>query len=319
MQTRRSNSLILIALLVAIGGFTARAGADPLDPGRHRAPGTYVWIGSHRLHIHCMGRGTPTVIFDSGLGGTALDWSLVQPQVARFTRACAYDRAGYGWSTRSPSARSSATIVAELHKLLGFGSVPGPYVLVGHSFGGFNMRLFAAAHPQRVAGLVLVDSSHEDQFRRFEDADLGLPAPRGGQQFVIDNHYEIPDGLPGELQGLARAFASSPDSIAALYGELRNFRISALQVSSADTPPDVPLVVITRGPQAGTSSPQARLRAGVWMEMQEDLARRSRRGQLVIARTGEHHIQLHEPAVVVEAIRSVVASSRGELGAGPAR
>jgi pimeloyl-ACP methyl ester carboxylesterase len=105
------------------------------------------------------------VVMEAGIGETGLLWSLIQPAVAQPTRAGVYDRVGLGWSDPSPRPRTALVMVEELHALLATAEVPGPYVLVGHSFGGL-VRLYAARHPQEVAGLVLVDSAHEDQYRR---------------------------------------------------------------------------------------------------------------------------------------------------------
>ena len=124
-------------------------------------------IGGYRLHINCTGTGSPTVILDAGLGGTSLDWSKIQPEVARFTRVCSYDRAGYGWSESGAGPRTSQQIVQELHLLLVHAQVNGPYLLVGHSVGGLNMRLYAYRYPGEVAGMVLLDSTNEHQFAQF--------------------------------------------------------------------------------------------------------------------------------------------------------
>ena len=126
-------------------------------------------IGGYRLNILCTGIGTPAVILDSGLGEPALSWIGVQTGVERSTRVCSYDRAGYGHSDPGPHPRSSLQIATELHALLEKSKTPGPYVLVGHSFGGYNVRVYAGLYRDEVAGVVLVDSSHEDQ-GRFEPA-----------------------------------------------------------------------------------------------------------------------------------------------------
>ncbi len=317
MSARNTALSTQLSILLFVFGCFSTAGAAPTDPQEHSAPGTYIWVGNHRLHIHCIGEGSPTVVFDSGLGGTALDWSRVQPEVARFTRACAYDRAGYGWSDPGPWPRNSEKIVCELDKLLGFAGVAPPYILVGHSFGGLNVRLFANLHPERVAGLVLVDSSHEDQFRLFEEAGLRSPVPRGGT-FFVRNQQQIPDGLPREQQSLAQAFAQSHDTAVSLQSELRYFRASARRVGAARTLPDVPLVVITHNTYGEFDQPPARLMAGLWLQMQQELADRTLGGRMVVAETNEHYIHLYEPDLVVNAIQSVVDTNRDHRACNPA-
>ena len=158
-------SLTLVGLLLL--GLSYQAIASALDASHYPPPGKLVDVGGYRLHINCTGTGSPTVILDAGLGGTSLDWSKIQPAVARFTRVCSYDRAGYGWSESGPGPRTSQQIVKELHLLLAHAQINGPYVLVGHSVGGLNMRLYAYRYPAEVAGMVLLDSTDEHQYAQF--------------------------------------------------------------------------------------------------------------------------------------------------------
>ena len=120
-------------------------------------PGRLVDVGTHRLHLSCLGEGSPTVVLDSALGASSISWVLVQPALARLTRTCAYDRAGFGWSDAGPLPRTASRIANELYELLRRAQVPPPYVLVGHSFGGLVARLFAGRHPDAVAGMVLIE------------------------------------------------------------------------------------------------------------------------------------------------------------------
>jgi pimeloyl-ACP methyl ester carboxylesterase len=108
------------------------------------------------------------VLLDSGMGVPAMGWMKVQPEVAKFTHVCSYDRAGYGWSDPGPEPRTSAQIATELKAVLDAAGERGPFVLVGHSFGGFNVRVFAGLQPKQVLGMVLVDASHEDWKQRLD-------------------------------------------------------------------------------------------------------------------------------------------------------
>ncbi|HEY9014914.1 MAG TPA: alpha/beta hydrolase, partial [Gemmatimonadales bacterium] len=161
-STRRSGRRVLrrigrtlaalVGLLVVLGlmgaGYEALAAAG--DARRYPAPGQLVDVGGYRLHIQCVGTGSPTVVLDAGLSGSSLDWSLVQPELGRTTRVCAYDRAGMGWSDPGAQPRTPRQIADELHTLLTNAGIAGPYVLVGHSLAGKNVRLFALAHPEEV-------------------------------------------------------------------------------------------------------------------------------------------------------------------------
>ncbi len=169
--------LVLVIALVALGGAGAiyQAVATALDQRAYPPPGQLVDVGGYKLHIHCLGQGSPTVILEGGLGESSPFWGWVQPGAATTTRVCAYDRAGLGWSEASPKPRDASTMAEELHTLLQRARIGGPYVLVGHSFGGKYVRLFAARYPGDIAGVVLVDSSHPDQFAR---------TPAGAMQYT---------------------------------------------------------------------------------------------------------------------------------------
>lgn len=306
---RRLPGISFRATILAVAFVTSFADlyARPLAS----APGMYIGIGNHQLHLHCTGEGGPTVILESGLGGNSLDWSRVQPSVTRFTRVCSYDRAGYGWSDPATEPRTAGQIAAELRRLLVYGSVPPPYVLVGHSFGGLVVRMFASLHPADIAGMVLIDSSHEEQFERFERAGVKRTFLPTGGAFFIGNHNQIPRGLPESLRPVAEALAVRSSAVRSLYSELRLMRHSTRQVRASDPLPQVPVVVITRNSKGGRDGADSDLMAMVWLQMQSELASRTGLGVLIEADTKDHYIHLTQPELVVDGIRSVVQMSRG--------
>src|SRR5271157_1582326 len=162
---RRALRVLALAFLLAVvlGSTYEQIGRwqDSQHPFRI---GRAVDIGGRSLNIDCAGSGSPAVILESGGGGYGgYGWRTVQAEVAKFTTVCWYDRAGEGWSDPAPTARSSATIVQDLHELLQRTPVAGPYVMVGHSIGGEYVRIFTARFPSEVAGVVLVDSTHPEQ------------------------------------------------------------------------------------------------------------------------------------------------------------
>jgi alpha/beta hydrolase fold len=144
---RAFGALFVLIAILALAGASYEAIAGGGDAHRYPPPGQLVDVGGERLHIDCVGEGSPTVVLESGLGGSSLDWRLVQPELGKTTRVCAYDRAGMGWSDPSPQPRTPRQIADELHTLLTHAGIAGPYVLVGHSLGGKNVRLFALTHP----------------------------------------------------------------------------------------------------------------------------------------------------------------------------
>jgi pimeloyl-ACP methyl ester carboxylesterase len=171
---RKATLWSLVALLVALViGAIYQAIATEIDQrAAFPGPGEMVDVGEHRLHMNCVGQGSPTVVLDAGWGYTSVEWSgWVQLEVAKHTRVCAYDRAGMGWSDPEPGPPNAAQTTAELHALLREADEEAPYVLVGHSLAGLYSRVYADRYPEEVAGMVLVDSSHPDQF---EGSELAL-------------------------------------------------------------------------------------------------------------------------------------------------
>src|SRR5687768_15970578 len=153
--------LVALSLSLALIGAIYETLAASGDAKAYPPPGRLVDVGGYRLHIQCVGTGSPTVVLDAGLGGMSLVWDLVQTEIGNTTQVCAYDRAGLGWSDPGPQPRTPGQIARELHTLLTNAGIPGPYVLVGHSVGGKNVRMFALQYPDQVAGMVLVDARSE--------------------------------------------------------------------------------------------------------------------------------------------------------------
>ena len=156
--------LLSLFLLPFCAGALWQAIASHRDLRQNPSPGRLVDVGGYRMHVNSAGTGSPIVILDSGLSDSSLSWVKVQPEVARFVRVVSYDRAGLGWSDPSPRPRNSRVFAEELHTLLHNAGIPAPFVLVGHSMGGYDVRMFASLFRSEVAGMVLVDASHPDVY-----------------------------------------------------------------------------------------------------------------------------------------------------------
>jgi pimeloyl-ACP methyl ester carboxylesterase len=320
----------LVGLLIAL----ACAGAvyEGIESYRDRRlyhpPGQLVDVGGYRLHLYCIGAGSPTVILEAGGGNPWLSWYKVQPRVAQFTRVCAYDRAGLGWSDPSPKPRTTKVIAEELHRLLQNAGIDGPLVLVGHSLGGMDVRMFANQYPAEVVGMVLVDSSHPDQEDRFPPEAKKLSA--ASHYVVRVMQITLPIGLPrllasrsvpAEVRPQFCAVFCRTKYLAAVRAEVEAVDENSAQVRALGGLGDLPLVVLSHDPEkvrfpGNLTEPVNR----AWGEMQEELAHLSSNGSRLVVKGAGHDIQIDQPDAVVDAIRKVVdqAGERVEARGKPA-
>ena len=315
-----------LVVVLPLAGVIYQFVTTKIDEYRYPARGEMVDVGDYSLHLYCTGEGgAPTVVMDSGLGGTVLDWQLVQPEVAKFMRVCTYDRAGMGWSDPGAQPRTSQQIVKELHTLLGNAGVQGPYVLVGHSFGGTNMQVYANQYSDEVAGIVLVDSALEDEEAVTLTRSL-QPSPVLLKILATIGVTRLPYTLGGEAPG-----QTSPDLLdeqAAISSHRKDAFAVADETSSLEESfdenraapmslGDKPLIVLTAGPlpsevitSQGLSQEQARQMDELHSESQIDLTRRSQNARQVIVEDSGHYIHVEHPDLVKDAIRQVVEAAR---------
>lgn len=321
--------LLLFGLFVMglpVVGLLYQRLAERIDALRFPPPGKLVDVGGYRLHLYCMGKAgqSPTVILEAGLGSTYLDWSRVQPEVAAFAHVCSYDRAGLGWSEGGTSPRSCSQMVTDLHTLLVNAHIPGPYILVAHSFGGLIVRLYADMYPQEVAGLVLVDTSHEDQ--------LSVPALAQGMKkdlrFLALARILASFGLvrlainaglrpndvtkyPPAIRRLLKASWKRAQAIQTVYREMVAFEAGAAQVrASRRFYNHLPLVVLTQSIPSEALTTAEKRPEDAWQAFQQDLVSLSSQSTQVIAEQSGHYIQLEQPELVVEAIKTVLQLTR---------
>jgi pimeloyl-ACP methyl ester carboxylesterase len=273
-------------------------------------------VGGRKMHIDCTGDGSPTVILDSGLGESYLSWRKVQPQIAKFTRVCSYDRAGLGYSDASSQPRTSNVIAEELHALLKAADILPPYVIVGHSMGGYDVRVYTSLYRNEIVGMVLVDSSHPDQENRFPPELKNMEGSwQRESQFVA---VTMPFGIPrllGLCEGdaLTRAADCNWHSAREQLAEMRAFSESAAETAKTGSLSDMPLAVLSHDPDKPSSDLPPDLAKPVneaWEKMQEELAHLSIRGTQTVAKNSAHYIQIDRPDVVIEAVRRVVEQAR---------
>ena len=290
-------------IVAALSGATYQWLATRKELAATPPPGHLVDIGGYRLHLWCTGDGAPAVVLDTGLGGSSADWGFVQPDVARFTRVCSYDRAGMGYSDPGPSPRTARRIASELAELLGRGGIGGPVVLVGASIAGFDVRVFASDHPERAAGLVLVDASHEDQAHEVPPMARFVPllSTIGVLRLFGVSFGQRVESLAPSVREFARATSFRAAGYQAAADEIIHSRQSASEVRSSRRKLTIPVVVITGGRGADEN----------WRQLQRDQASLSERGCLTIAQESGHVVAVDQPEVVVDAIRTVVETARG--------
>jgi pimeloyl-ACP methyl ester carboxylesterase len=307
---RSAAVVVLLCALVSVFGASYEYIEERRDRAAAPPPGRLIDVGGHRLHLWCEGQGTPVVVFESAAGGTSLGWYHVLQDVARFTTACAYDRAGMGYSDPGHSPRTSQRIADELAELVHRSALKLPVVLVGWSFGGFNVRAYATKHESEVAGLVLVDSSHEDQAAQFAAIGIGpgippfaplLPsaAALGVLRLIPNPFVARPEIAPEPIRRFVRATTFRSSSFQTNYDEQIHFTESADEVRSSRRTLSVPVVVLTAG-QGPVND--------IWMPLQRDLLRLSARSCQIIAANSTHMIPYQAPDAVVRAVRIAIGA-----------
>lgn len=320
----RATAFALATALTIVG--TLALGPAPKAAASPAAPGDLVDIGGRSLYLECRGQGSPTVILESGAGARADVWSrdlqepegkrtMVLPGVAAFTRVCAYDRPGtltegnpdldpdgpLFYPSRSdpvPQPRTTQDRVDDLHALLGAAGIPGPYVLAAHSAGGLVARLYASEYPDEVVGMVLLDSTHEDVWLRFQQA----LAPDQWAQFeaLTITNQDLLDAYPA-----AEEWYTAPLTDDATTGQVRQAR------QDAPLRP-MPLFVLAHGIPFGDPFPgwPTNTMEAIMSALQQDLATLVPNARLEVATESGHNIHQDQPDLVIEAIRAVVDAVR---------
>jgi len=250
-------------------------------------PGQMVQLESHRLHVNCRGEGEVTVLLEAGLGGSSLEWLPIQQLLQARALVCLYDRAGYAWSDPSPYPRNARQLAREADQLLQSLNIRGPLIVVGHSFGGFVVRLLAQLRSSDIVGVVLVDASHEDQVRKFEQLGGQSVLPRSGKSFVLSS-AAVPENLPEDIRNKISALSRMRKTYNATHGELSEFRTSARQVGLSRQQVDYPLVILQRGQDPYGDDAIGQQKASIWTELQHDLTRISSNSTLITMSTSRY-------------------------------
>ena len=308
------GSVAVLLGLMLLGGWYESV-AEAADARAYPPPGQMVDVGGYRLHLNCVGTGSPTVVIDAGLGDWSASWSSwVQPDAAKTTRVCVYDRAGMGYSEAGPLPRSAEHFAHELHTVLHQGGVPGPYVLVGHSMGGLHARVFAHEYAAEVAGVVLIESMNPAA------ATLAAPAtppqtaaPASGLSIytlparigllrLLAGPLGLKSEVSPEVADAYAAFSVTPRSVQTSMDEGQGMPESLAQAGAVESFGAVPLIVLSRGLPEGQEQE--------WQRMQTELLQLSSNSQQLFAEKSRHNIQVEQPEAAVGAIVQMVEQIR---------
>lgn len=302
------GGIVTALLVLVIAGAIYESASESADARAYPPPGQMVDVGGYRLHLNCTGAGSPTVVIEAGWGDSSAGWGWVQPEVAKTTRVCTYDRAGMGWSEASSQPRTAREFAKELHTLLVNANEPGPYVLVGHSLGGYTVRVYAHDYPDEVSGLVLVDA----QKLPASDAEAPNPAPkpggislpslmaRVGIMRLLGSSLGAVRNLPPEEKQAYEAYSVAPRSVQTFLDEGRGMSEGGAQARAVTSLGALPLIVLTAG-QDDTAD-HAASQAG-FLQLSTD-------SQQLFADQSGHEIHIDQPEAATAAILKMVEQVR---------
>jgi pimeloyl-ACP methyl ester carboxylesterase len=284
-------------------------------------------VDGHKMHIYATGQGGPSIIFESGGAGWCMDWTIVQQEVSKFATAISYDRSGFGWSEPGTLPRDANQIEKELHSLLEKAEIRKPYIMVGASFGGHIVRLYASRHPNDLAGIVLLDARHED---------IDLKMPNSWKRVVSTGRFVNQfmlvlaqlrllklfgtllgkNKLPPIIQHLCPDLRSKYLKVGFLTNYFRTNRHELDAIHNSDDQlrtvrslGDIPLVVIKHGiPNlfSSMSATEAKIAEEIWHDLQLDLAGTSTNSEFILAEKSGHAIHVDQPELVITTIYKMI-------------
>jgi pimeloyl-ACP methyl ester carboxylesterase len=309
--------ILLFGLILLLGFVIYLLVRESNTRNKYRAlyppPGKMVSIGTHDIHLNCVGSGSPTVVFEADLDQYgSLSWVPVQESIGELTRACSYDRAGILWSEPGPLPRDGETIARELSAVLDAAGEEGPYILVGHAFGGAYIRIFAGEYPDDVCGMVLIESSHPEMLARFAEYGVipEIPDRNSRPLILLLSHLGSPGrykgnvyNLPPEIYDPVQAFL--PESSMTWFDEKVESPNTLAEAGQYKYLGNWPLIVLaTSGPSPSLGDLGQKL-DDLSLELQRELLLLSENSEFRSYEIG-HYPQLQRPEVVIEAIQDVL-------------
>ena len=324
------KKLILCAALIFVVCLAASSSFNLLylhhQKTRYPVPGKFYQVNGKTMHIYCTGQGSPTVVIEPGIGGDWLDWQRVQPELAKTTRVCSYDRAGLGWSESQSGPRDAVNIASQLYTLLQEAGEQSPFVLLGASAGGFYVREFRALFPDQVAGIVFSDASIPEQVSAIPDRHDSeakrnarhraamwqwIREASGWERIRGRCHDALPPGMEAYAD-FGNAESCRPGYATSWLGEADGFWIAGEQAAQANCCGQSRLLIISQDPdRSKTGWDAASIAANpIWNRLQENLKNLSLHSRRVIARGAGHHVMFDRPDVIVAGTRELVMEIR---------
>lgn len=332
-STLKVGASVSLAGLIGLpaAGAIYQASAQAKDQERYSPPGELFDVDGSQMHLLCVGEGAPTVVLESGLLNGVHAWKAVQPSISQTTQTCAYDRAGLGYSEPVDAPVQAEQVAQRLHKLLNAAGIEGDLVLVGASIGGLHVRQFAHQYPARVRGMVLVDSSHEQQVQRFGETETKGPNPilKAATFLAPIGVLRLSGFVEKKMEGSGLAGQELEQAIAMqsqthIPGAMSREYMSAKLDLEANAPPpslgDIPLIVLTQGlplaeeedydPLDLEEIEEDKRERPIWNQLDLELAQLSSQGTQVFAMKSTHNIAEMQPELVISSIESVVETVR---------
>lgn len=326
MRLLATTAALLVALVLA--GALYQSHRSAADREAYPPPGRLVDVDGIEMHIDCRGTGTPQVVLEAGLTSGSASWMLVHDALAEVTRVCAYDRPGIDWSEPIGRSADAAEIAARLKRLLEVAGTEGPTILLGMSAGGVYVREYQRTWPGGIVGMVLVDSSHEQQGRRLPEIEAaGAMEKRVAlcawlQPIGVIRAFSLLDGLldqfelpPGPRE-VIRANLYQSHSCASIRAEMQSFAGEVLDAEPPTSLGGLPLVVLSQGKEPegveaiGLTVEAAREQRKVWNVLQDELTALSTRGRRIVATRSGHVIQFDQPQLLIDAVADLVLELR---------
>ena len=309
----RSRKRLIFSFIVLIAIFVAgNSIRDAIVSNANQPPGMIYQVNGHAMRIDCIGTGSPTIVLDAGLGNDGLIWGTIQPVLAKTTRVCSYDRAGFGWSDPLPPPRDATHIAVELHGLLTAARIDGPILLMGHSIAGLYIRSYATRYPASVAGLVFLDGSTPTQkvdraFQKSKPSKLSQRVTTFAERVAfLLRLSRLFGACPGSFPGfqlrntMPRLEGLCHEHLDAYLSEREGAERASEATAHTDPYGALPILIFSRD-----------TRNEIWNQKQENLKRLSTRSRRIIARSSGHYIQLDRPELVEREVRLFVEQIRG--------